>query len=153
MFSRIAPVVVLSALLLTAACEEMRERYFHDYGELARSEDEPGNWVPSFIPRSAVEIRARFRIDTGAELLTFSFGAPGDISLAGRCTKASPSDVQLPPSKFLSVAWWPGSLSRDRAKSEDLARYELYRCERNAFLALERAEGRHQAFYWRISLN
>lgn len=154
MYDKIAPAVLLSAmLLLSSSCErsEIGERYYPNYERLATS-DEPGNWVPSFIPRSAVEIKTKYKIDTGAELLTFYFGESKDLSLSGYCNKVTVSDVELPQSGFLDVTWWPDSLSRDHTKNKELAQHEFYRCERQAFLALKRADGRHQAFYWRISL-
>lgn len=154
MFSKIGAAVLLNAMIfLSAACErsEIGERFYLNYEQLATS-DEPGNWVPSFIPHSAVEIKTRYKIDTGAELLTFYYGEPNELSLAGYCNQVLASDVELPSSRFLDVTWWPDSLSRDRTKNEGLAWYEFYRCERQTFLALKR-DGRHQAFYWRISLH
>lgn len=155
MFKKIGPAIALSTMLIfSVACEraEIVDRYYPNYEQLGTS-GEPGNWVPTFIPRSAVEIRARYKIDTGAELLMFYLGKPEDLSLAGHCKKATVGDVQLPASGFLNVAWWPDSLFQNRTNSEDLARYEFYRCERQAFFALKRANGRPQAFYWQISLN
>lgn len=141
-------------LFLLSACDRLEtiDSHYPNYEHLSKS-GEPGNWVPAFIPRSAVEIRERHKVDTGAEVLTFYFGKHRDLSLAGFCEKATVKDVEFPPPRFLDVAWWPDSLFRDRSKKEEVGSYEFYRCERQAFLAVKQTtEGRLQAFYWRISL-
>lgn len=155
MLSKITLSVLLSiVLLLSVACEktELKEHYYPNYKHLAIL-NEPGNWVPSFIPASAVEIKIRYKIDTGAELLTFFFRESKDLSLAGYCNKTTVIDLELPLPGFLGVTWWPDSLFRNRVKNKELAAYAFYRCERQAFLALRQSNSSYQAFYWRISLH
>jgi hypothetical protein len=150
MFNKIVLTIVLSTILsFLSACDwlETADRYYPNYESLSKS-DEPGNWIPAFIPRSAVEIRERHKIDTGAEVLTFYFGNIGDLSLSGSCEKVTTEEVELPPPRFLNVAWWPDSLSRDRTKKEEIDQYEFYRCERQVYLAVRQVGGRFQAFYW-----
>lgn len=154
MYNKIVPVVLLCFMLfLSSACErsEIEERYFSNYQQLGAS-GEPGNWVPSFIPHSAVEIRAKFKIDTGAELLRFHFDDANDDYLVGYCDKAKTSDIEYPSAGFLDVDWWPSPLLSNHSKSEEIPRYEIYRCERQAFLAVTQEDGSYQAFYWRISM-
>lgn len=154
MISRIGAAVTLSLMMLfSLACEraEIVDRYYPSYEHLGKS-DEPGNWVPTFLPRSAVEIRARYKIDTGAELLMFYSGKPEELSAVSNCEKATMSDLQLPPPGFLDVGWWPNSLYRNPNQKDGHASYVFYTCERQAFLALERKESRTHAYYWRISL-
>lgn len=155
MSNKILLAIFLSAsLLVLSTCDrlETKDVYYPSYEYLSKS-GEPGNWIPAFIPRSAEEIKARQKVDTGAELLTFYFAKYGDLSLDAFCQKAPPKDVELPPSGFLSVTWWPDSLFRDRTKKEEIDQYDFYRCERQAFLAVRQVGGRLQAFYWRISFN
>jgi hypothetical protein len=154
MFNKIILTVVLSAIFsLLSACDwlETVDRHYPNYESLGKS-DEPGNWIPSFIPRSAVEMRERHKVDTGAEVLTFHLGNIGDLSLSGVCAKVTPRDVELPPSGFLSVRWWPDSLFRDGTKKEEVDQYVFYRCEKQSFLAVKQTQlnGRYQVFYWRI---
>lgn len=155
MFGKIILTFFLSSVLfLISSCDrlETKESYYPNYESLSKS-GEPGNWIPAFIPRSAVEIRERHKVDTGAEVLTFYFGEYKDLSLDTFCRKVTVKDVELLTSAFLSVTWWPDSLFRDRTKKEGLDQYEFYRCERQAFLAVKQVGSRLQAFYWRISLN
>lgn len=143
--------VAMLFLLLGCGRTETKESYHPNYDLLTKS-GEPGNWVPSFIPRSAVKIKERHKIDTGAEALTFEYGSHGDLSLDNVCKKVAANDVLLPPSGFLDLTWWPDSLYSDRSKKEDMYQYKFFCCERQAFLAVRQIENRPQAFYWRISL-
>lgn len=155
MIRQIGAVATLSVMMLFyVACEraEIVDRYYPSYEQLGKS-DEPGNWVPTFLPRSAVEIRARYKIDTGAELLMFYSGKPEELSAVDNCKKATMSDLQLPPPGFLDVGWWPNSLYRNTDQKDGHASYEFYTCERQAFLALERKESGTHAYYWRVSLS
>jgi hypothetical protein len=140
-------------LVSAVACDnaEIRENYYSMYQDLRQS-DEPGNWIPSFIPHSATEIREKHKIDTGAELLTFYYSQPPDLSLNGHCKKANMDALVFPDRGFLNVAWWPEFLVNNQVKAKHTDRYEFYRCERQSFLALTKASERYQAFYWRISL-
>jgi len=154
MSNKVVLIIFFSAvILLLSACHrlETADGYYPNYESLSKS-GEPGNWIPAFIPRSAVEIRERHKIDTGAEVLTFYFQKYRDLSLDAFCRKITAKDVELPPPGFLSVTWWPDSLFRDRSKKEELDQYEFYRCERQSFLAVKQVGSRFQAFYWRISL-
>lgn len=149
MFSKTIFAGLIALVLFTTACDRLEtiDRYYPKYEDL-REKDEPGNWIPKFIPQSSVEIRGRHKVDTAASLVTFYFGAYEDLSLAGHCIRVTAKDAQLPTSGFLSVTWWPDSLFGDRTNSMELNQYELYRCERETFLALKQIEGRYQAFYW-----
>lgn len=146
--------VALSAMLFSfVACEkaEIVDRYYLNYEQL-RASAEPGNWVPTFIPHSAVEIRARYKIDTGAELVTFYVAKPDDLSVTSHCKNSTKSSTDLPPKGFLNVTWWPEPLFQNQDRNESVARYEFYTCEGQAFLALEREGGGTRAFYWSISV-
>lgn len=147
---KILSILLSTVVLLLLACDrlETADVYYHSYEDLSKS-GEPGNWIPGFIPRSAVEIKGRYKIDTGAELLIFHFEKSQDLSLVGFCEKVTAKDVELPPTGFLSVAWWPDSLFHDRAKKEEIDLYDFYRCERQAFLAVRQVGSRFQAFYWK----
>lgn len=150
---RVAAALSAIMMLFVVSCEraEIVDRYYSSYEQLGTS-DEPGNWLPTFIPRSAVEIRARYKIDTGAEVLMFNSGKSGELSVMDHCKKATIGDLQLPPRGFLGVGWWPDSLHRNPNQNEGQERYKFYTCERQAFLALEQKESGAIVYYWRISL-
>ncbi|MFZ5774658.1 MAG: hypothetical protein ACOY3Z_04165 [Thermodesulfobacteriota bacterium] len=148
-------VIILGIfLVLTSACDrlEIADGYYPNYEHLSAS-GEPGNWIPTFIPRSAIDIRERHKIDTGSELLTFYFEKDADFSLDGFCERVTAKDTILPPSGFLDVTWWPNSLFHGVGENGEKGSYEFYRCERQAFLAVIQVGSRFQAFYWRISLS
>ena len=123
-------------------------------------------WIPTFIPRSGVDIKERHYLDTSAQLLTCFFTRHNDFSLEGYCEQITEKDVELPPqgflatgwwpfSKFFSVKWWPDSLYHKHSKKGELAQYEFYCCieqssqsERKTYLALKEIDGRFQVFYW-----
>jgi hypothetical protein len=126
---------------------ETADRYYPNYDSLSKS-GEPGNWIPAFIPRSAVEIRERHKIDTGAEVLTFYFSNFRDISLERFCERVMSTDIELPPSGFLFLNGGQTHYFvtvRKNAKNEE---YVFYRCERQSFLAVKKVGDRFQAFYW-----
>jgi hypothetical protein len=142
-------LVVFAAGFAACGGAETVERYCEGYEDL-RISQEPGNWVPAFTPRSAVEIRVKYKIDTGAQILAYRVRQPEELSLTGYCSETPASDLELLPSRFLHVGWWPRTLSRENARSEQLESYEFYRCERQAFLALQAAEEYVDVFYWRV---
>jgi hypothetical protein len=152
---------------------ETKEVYYPTYDNIG-----PGGertWIPSFIPRSAGEIRERHNVSTNAQLFTasieryddLSLERYDDLSLEGKCEKIAEKEVELPPlgflvwvgrpfSKFFHVNWWPESLTRGYSKKEGMAQYEFYKCERQvrppfrrqSFLAVRQIDGRLQVFYW-----
>lgn len=145
-------LIATAMLIMSSACEraEIVERYYSTYGQL-EGEGEPGNWIPLFIPGSATEIKAKYKIDTGAEFLTFRLNESENISTAGHCVKVMENEVELPRPSLLRVNWWPDSLSRDANPSKALDQYEFFRCERQTFLAVEKHKNiYHHVFYWRI---
>lgn len=148
---------IVSAILLmfslTSACDhsETSDDLYAGYEHL-RKATEPGNWIPSFIPRSATEIKGRHKIDTGAQVLTFYFEGNTSTFLEDHCKQTTTSEVEFPESGFLDVSWWPKELVRTSVPSQELKGYKFFQCERQAFLAVTERNNRHQAFYWRISL-
>jgi hypothetical protein len=149
MFIYIATVILL-ILPLMNSCDrlETSDDIYANYGQLSTTK-EPGNWIPSFIPRSAIDIRGRHKIDSGAQLLTFYFEEDTNTLPGEYCKPTTARDLQLPKSGFLDVTWWPPDLVQD--DTHGLERYKLFICERQAFLAVTEKTGRRQAFYWRIS--
>jgi hypothetical protein len=150
MFIYIATAI--SLLLLVNSCDrsETSDDIYANYEQL-NSTKEPGNWIPSFIPRSATDIRGRHKIDSGAQLLTFYFEGDTNSDLGKQCNQTTTSKIQFPQAGFLGVTWWPTDLVQGGARLEELERYKFYLCERQAFLAITEKSGRRQAFYWRIS--
>ncbi len=142
-----------------------KEVYYPTYDTIGRGGER--SWIPSFIPRSAVDIRVRYTIDTNEEILTAFVKRYDDLSLEGQCKKIAEKNVELPPlgflvwvgwplSKFFYVKWWPDSLTSDYSTKEGMAQYEFYKCEeqvrpifkRKSFLALKEIDGRFQVYFW-----
>jgi len=153
MIGKVLTVALSVMIFSVVACQkaEIVDRYYLNYEQL-RASAEPGNWVPAFIPRSAVEIRARYKIDTGAELVTFYVSKSDDLSVTSHCKNSTKTSTKLPPIGFLDVTWWPKSLFQNQDRKESAARYEFYTCEGQAFLALEHEGGGTRAFYWSLSI-
>jgi hypothetical protein len=150
MFIYIATAI--SILLLVNSCDrlETSDDSYANYEQL-NALKEPGNWIPSFIPRSATDIRGRHKIDSGAQLLTFYFEGDTNAFPGEYCKQATASEIQVPKPGFLDVTWWPPDLVQ--GGTHGLERYKLFLCERQAFLAITEKTGRRQAFYWRISFS
>jgi hypothetical protein len=142
--------IALVLLVSLFACDalETRDAHFSTYEALPGA-GEPGNWVPSFLPRSTTDIRVRYKIDTGAALLSFHLGDRHELQLSGHCETADARAVPLPPRGFLGIDWWPDALARD-VGSTGLGDYEVFRCERNSFLAIRSDPAGHAGFYWRL---
>ncbi len=167
------PVISFISFMIYLDLGETKEVYYPTYDNIG-----PGGertWIPSFIPRSAGEIRVRSNVDTNAQLLTafveryddLLLERHDDLSLEGQCEKIAEKDVELPflgflvwerwpLSKFFHVKWWPESLTSDYSKKEGMAQYEFYKCERQvlppfrrqSFLAVRQIDGRFQVLYW-----
>lgn len=142
-------IALLPILLSLSACDrlETSEDVYANYEQL-KTKNEPGNWIPRFIPRSATDIRVRYKIDTGAKLLTFYFEGDSTTFPGASCQPTTASEVQLPTPGFLDVTWWPPDLVQ--GGTSGVERYKLFLCERQTFLAVTEQAGRRQAFHWRI---
>lgn len=144
-------MVCLAAILILRLWwdySETVENYYAHYVDL-KEVGEPGNWIPSLISPSAVEIREKHKIDTGTGILRFHYPKSQDLSLAGYCEKVTMASVRLPQEKFLNVFWWPRELFGDHPRSNGIEQYEFYVCiPQQAFLAVKKADDHYQAFYW-----
>lgn len=147
-----AAPVALSCLFLWGGCKtEISELNFETYDQLA-SAQEPGNWIPEFLPRSAVQIHLKYKVDTGAQMLVFQAERNDGSQVVRSCRKVAASNLELIPSgRFGTVDWWPKALVGDAPSEEELAEYDLFQCERQASLAVLRNEHRLHAFYWRVA--
>src|SRR5690242_3758398 len=102
---------ILTILPVMSSCDrlETSDDFYASYEQLSTTK-EPGNWIPSFIPRTATDIRGRHKIDSGAQLLTFYFEGDPNTFSGEYCKETTASEVQLPKSGFLDVTWWPPGL-------------------------------------------
>jgi len=141
-------LILFMATTLFGACDlvEIKENYYPDYASLYES-NEPGNWVPVFIPESATEIYERHNLDTSGEVLKFSYEKETDMKLSGYCKAIPFEEIVFPEKNFLGVNWWPTSLSRDSANKND---HDFYSCDTRAYLALNKKGQPNQIYYWRI---
>lgn len=147
-------VILYCFILSLAGCDrlEIVDSYYPKFEDLRKS-NEPGNWIPMFIPHSATEIKERHKIDTGAIMLSFRFTKRNDLSLADHCDRVEERNIELLPAGFLNVNWWPYLLFNKHTEKNDIHQYEFYRCKRQAFLAVTSNDSQYQAYYWRKSLN
>lgn len=146
-------LVILGSVILLGGCKkaEISELKFDTYNELI-SAQEPGNWIPAFTPRSAVQIRLKYKVDTGAQILTFQVEQIDELRVVHSCREVAASELELIPSGgFAQVSWWPKALVGDTPSVERLMEYDLYRCEREASLAVLRNDEGLHAFYWRVA--
>jgi hypothetical protein len=143
---------ILTILPVMSSCDrlETSDDFYASYEQLSTTK-EPGNWIPSFIPRTATDIRGRHKIDSGAQLLTFYCEGDPNTFSGEYCKETTASEVQLPKSGFLDVTWWPPGLVQGGTRVQEFEQYKFFICERQAFLAITGKTGRRQAFYWRIS--
>jgi hypothetical protein len=72
---------------------ETSESHFETYQQLEESELMGKGWVPSFIPRSAYDIKERHKVDVGRVNVKFRF-RPGDTKeIQKSCTKVKTDDT------------------------------------------------------------
>lgn len=134
-----------SVILTLAGCDRMDiiEKHYLAYSDLA-VDNEPGNWIPKFIPGSASDIRLSAKIDTGEQLLSFSFS--GNFR-SESCVLADISREKYPPQGFLLIKkWWPHELVRENLKKPD---FLFYSCEDGYNMAIHR-EDMNRAFVFKI---
>lgn len=129
---------------------EVEERYYEDFKALNAS-GEPGNWVPMSLPDSSLDIRIKYKIDTGEQLVSFHFYDENNFHIINQCEKITLEYIQFPQNGFLNVDWWPNSLYEEIAKNDDRYEYVFYLCDRHGFLALREIHGKVYGYYWRIS--
>lgn len=133
-----------------AGCDflEISENHYSSYSDL-EGVGEPGNWLPSFMPVNAVNIREKHKVDTGSGLVAFQIPGSGNVKFSdSACTEWSLRKNNFPPEGALSVEWWPSELSSERFVTDN-ADYVFYKCERQAYLAIKKVEHRSQIFFWR----
>lgn len=141
-------LLLLFLLFVLLDWSETIERHFPDYQHLAQA-SEPGNWVPTFIPKSAKNIKTKNNIDTNWSLLAFHFDKLSELDLTGHCRTASVNDIEYRSGKFLTASWWPTAMLREGPSSNELAHYQIYRCGQNAFLVVNAISETPQAYFWR----
>lgn len=135
-------ITVVFMIFALMGCERMDniEKHYSMCSELS-VDDEPGNWIPSFIPNTATNIRLSAKIDTGEQLLSFSFA---DNFYNRLCELASRDQIKLPPKGFALVkAWWPDDLVRG---NKNLSGYSYYLCEGGYNLIITHREQPNRAY-------
>lgn len=147
---RLLAALIMAGVLIACDWSEISENQYRSFSDLAAVE-EPGNWVPTFMPASAVAIRERHKVDTGAQLLSFGFSPIEALELMRQqCTELRSTDVIFPPANFLGATWWPTDIEGHPAVSE--SPYEFYRCDSDAYLAIRRSQDQNGrvGYFWRI---
>ena len=136
----------VSVILTFAGCDRMDiiEKHYFAYSDLA-ADNEPGNWIPKFVPGSASGIKLSAKIDTGEQLLLFSFT---DKFQNGSCVLADISREKYPPEGFLLVKkWWPKELVRENLTKPG---FLFYSCEGGYNVAIQGRKEMNQAFVFKI---
>ena len=133
--------LIYACLVLLAGCSETFEHHFSTFDEAAKSQSYKGRWIPQWLPKSASEIRDKYKIDTTYTLVTFVFTSSDKAPFNSDCSSAT----KTLPAPHLTASWWPNDL---RGTSMGTHRYEFFDCpSENGALAVLASERR--AYFWR----
>jgi hypothetical protein len=137
----------LLLILFLRACDrlEIIETRYPDFDAAAEAGAINGGTAPSFLPRSATDIRHRHHIDTMEIWLSFRF-APRDVgSFLTSCVLTDMNDVTYPRSPL--AEWWP-EVFTEKSSRPDFSRgaFEFYCCNNGGRLAINAAES--HGYYW-----
>lgn len=123
--------------LLLIGCSETFESSYSDY-ESANILFESG-WLPSWLPKTAIEIKEIHDIDTNAVSAMFNPNTNG-LWKPKNCSKIYAYESQKP---MLESSWWPMELQYNYYETPN---YLFYKCGKYSYLAIQ-INGK-EANYW-----
>ena len=139
-FVALAMLAVIGLVVLHLM-ENPKSKY-DDYQAVVTDDAIGRGWVPSFLPKSAIEITEQHSIDANFGFVSF-YADAGDIErIKDGCAAIQYSDV-----KYLSSypVWWPTELTGSNDVSANL---DFYLCAEHGVLTSLDGE---KMFYWHLS--
>jgi hypothetical protein len=134
---------VAGITLCFAACNsvDVPSAYYESYAVALSDGAMSRGWIPTWLPRTASEIREVHNTDTNQSMLGFRFDGAEEFDDSS-CIRVEPRDPPQPP---FSVSWWPGDVPANGVTTH---RHSFYVCDQGAaFLAVSAPLG--EGFYWR----
>jgi hypothetical protein len=120
-FKSILAIFLVSSFLI--ACDVVEMKYENVAEVNADGAIERG-WIPSWIPKTAFNIKELHKIDTNQSQLALSFKLSEDWKVPEPCKSIAPS--QLKPARY-DRDWWPNDMLSDNKFVEE---FNFYQCEK-----------------------
>jgi hypothetical protein len=137
---RITAIAMLSVVVATAACGEVREVAYPSLADAVNDGAINRGWVPAWLPKTARDLKEKHDLDTNSSILRFEYSEPAMWTPPKDCTQIGPREATK---ARLSSSWWPSDVP---PRSTVTHRHAYFTCGRGtAFLALTSSEG----LYWR----
>jgi len=145
--------VVLAALAAGCSQGESRENQYATFTE-AYSNGAVGNWLPDWIPRGAIDIRERHRVDVPMAWVALRF-TNNDLNALGDevCVREGVEEF----SKIDSLQrerppWWPQDLRDPLANIISEKKWALFNCHGD-LMATQHQENLVDVYIWRFGEN
>jgi hypothetical protein len=103
-------------------------------------------WIPSFVPRSATDIREIHNLDTNEVWLAFRFESQDREWLDRPCVTSGDRPMILPRRR--PADWWPEVLVRSGNGTRYFESYRFYRCGTKGIVAIDGTGA--TAYYWAL---
>ena len=137
--------------LICAGCDVVEERH-PDYNSAVDLRTR--GWMPSFVPRSAQTIVARYDADTNAELMMFELSPSDFDQMIRSCSSTGVEQISLPRRSLTHslagrgprIRWWPKALSNGTKPLPSDYTYHKCIADDGGFLAI--TQDKKRAFYW-----
>lgn len=154
---KIAFAIIVSALNSSCDLYELVNNRYPTYASLHDS-GEPGNWIPTFLPSSSLEIIETHSIDRSAVWISFFFDKKDFGSIAADCRPMPYREVPLPKREYTKANWWPDDLFQSELETDskrEKHKYLFFACKHRAS---DKEEGivavmvdgeKAKAYYWR----
>jgi hypothetical protein len=125
---------------------EVSEKSFPTYNDAVKADwIGEGRRIPSYTPRSAVDIRVRADAESNETWLFYRASREDIRSMVASCRTLSLPEVKYP--RTTPGGWWPDSLRGGKDTPD--RRQKFYECRDKAVTAVD--EGRGEVFEWRLS--
>ncbi len=148
---------MLACMALLYACSraEIKEREYANYSEV-RSKGQLGNWIPKWLPNSAIEIREKHNVDSTTMWMTYIFNKADNHIISKHCTSMLPGGVSYPRLDILhriNNFSWPKELLDESSYLDYRYRYIFYICGRKNsgeiyWMAIKPENKQLRAYLW-----
>ena len=125
---------------------EITDITYSDHEAAVRAGGLKRGWMPTYIPTSAKDIRARHNLDTNILWLSFNYD-PRDSDFRINSCGSTEKNELLFTRKKQAFAWWPKELVEGFDESLNNEQpYDYYTCEKTGNLAID--IDKNKAYFW-----
>ena len=153
-FCRLVTTVIVTVVFASGCTPGGGDEVVFATFEDARNANAIGNWLPSWLPEDATNIRERHRVDLPVAWIRFEIpdiDSNDDVLKLGQCVSATAQDLRM-VSELAEEAprWWPNELRDLTSESTEMMEWSLYKCGSD-LLALSVGDIRTEAYAWRLA--